>query len=94
MENQTIFREIEQTGEQFKEQFKLLAEKAQKGMDSKVQSAKFEAAYALTVSKSQRNKTMGDVKEIRNGLWQEALSKANGDSHKASIFYEKLCDFP
>ncbi len=94
MQNQTIFREIEQTGEQFKAKFKELAEKAQKGMDSKVQSAKFEAAYALTVPKSQRSKTMAEVKEVRNELWQEALMKANGDSNKATIFYDKLCDFP
>lgn len=91
--NQAIFRDIELAGEQFKQQFRQLAEKAQRGMDSKIQSAKFEAAYALTVSKSQRKLTMGEVKEVRNELWQEAMRKSNNDPKKASAFYDQLCDF-
>lgn len=94
MKNQAIFKDIERAGEEFKEQFKQLAKNAQIGMDSKVQSAKFEAAYALTVSKEQRKITMTEVKEIRGDLWEQAMKKANGDSVKASIFYEKICEFP
>jgi len=92
--NQQVFRDIERTGERLKEQFRRLAERAQSEMNSKVQTTKLEAAYALTVPKEQRRKTMQEVKEVRGELWEEALKKADGDVNKAYIFYENLCDFP
>lgn len=75
-------------------EFKELAVKAQNAMDSKMQSAKFEAAYALSVSKEQRIKTMKEVKGVRQELWEIALKKSNGDVNGACDVYEKLCAFP
>jgi hypothetical protein len=91
---QNIFENIEKTGEDFKQQFKELAIKAQKSMDSQINSTKFEAAYALSVSKKQRLQTVKEVKEVRTELWQEALKKANGNTNDASEIYENLCAFP
>jgi membrane-associated HD superfamily phosphohydrolase len=93
-ESQNIFKNIELTGEKFKQEFKELAEKAQMAMNSQMNNSKFEAAYALFVNKKQRMKTMSEVKEVRNELWQEALKKSNGDVNDASEIYEKLCSFP
>ena len=93
-ESQNIFKNIEIAGEKFKQEFKELAAKAQTAMDSQINSSKFEAAYALSVNKKQRMKTMAEVKEIRNKLWQEALKKSNGNINDASEIYEKLCAFP
>jgi len=89
-----IFSNIEKTGEQFKQQFNELAVKAKKAIESNVNSMKFEASYALTVPKAQRVKTMNEVNEVRESLWNDALKKANGDTNKAISFYEELCDFP
>ncbi len=91
--NHDIFNDIERTGEQLKQEFRKLSEQAQKKIESQVESAKFEAAYALRVSKENRKKTMQDVKEVRNDLWKQALDKANGDTKKALTFYDELCAF-
>ena len=93
-ESQNIFKNIELTGERFKEEFKELAMKAQRAMDTQINTSKFEAAYALSVSKKQRLQTMTEVEEVRNELWQESLKKANGNVNDASKIYEKLCAFP
>ena len=93
-ESQNIFKNIELTGEKFKQEFKQLAIKAQVAMDTQVNTSKFEASYALSVSKKQRVQTMKEVKEVRNELWQESLKKASGDVNVASEIYEKLCAFP
>lgn len=93
-ESEIIFKNIELTGERFKQEFKELAAKAQVVMDAQVNISKFEAAYALSVSKKQRLQTMKEVKEVRNELWQESLKKANGNIRDASEIYEKLCAFP
>jgi len=92
--SENIFTNIERTGENFKEQFKELALKAQKSMDSKIQSAKFVAAYASSVSKEQRVKTMKQVKEVRQELWEKALKKANGNTRNTCDIYDDLCAFP
>ena len=93
-ESKNIFKNIELAGERFKQEFKQLAIKAQVAMDTQINTSKFEAAYALSVSKKQRLQTMKEVKEVRNELWQESLKKANGDVNVASEIYEKLCAFP
>jgi len=90
---ENIFTNIERTGEQFKEQFKELALKAQGAMDKQVNYAKFEAAYALSVNKKQRVETMKQVKEVRQELWEEALKKSNGDVDDACNVYDDLCAF-
>ena len=92
--SQNIFKDIERTGENFKQQFKELEERARKDINSRVQSTKFEAAYALSVSKKQRLQTMKEVKEVRDELWEEVLRKANGNTNDASEIYEKLCASP
>ena len=94
IQRQEIFKEIEKTGEQFKQEFINLSRIAQKRIESQIQSTKLEAAYALTINKKQRAKTMSDVKNIRNELWKQSLDKANGDSKKATIFYDEICAFP
>ena len=88
-----VFGSINKTGEEFKQQFKELSESAQRSIDSQVNCAKFEVAYALTVSKKVRAKTMTEVKEVREMLWKDALKKAKGDSKKACVFYKDSCDF-
>jgi hypothetical protein len=93
-ESQNIFENIELMGEGLKQEFKELAEEAQKVMDSQINTSKFGAAYTLSVSKQQRLKTMDEVSEVRGELWQESLKKANGDVSDASEIYEKLCAFP
>ena len=55
--------------------------------------SKFEEVYVLSVNKRQILKTMDEVKEVRNELWQEALNKSNGNVNEASEIYEKLCNF-
>ena len=94
MQKQQFFEDIEKTGEHLKQEFRKLSEQGQKRIDSQIQSAKFEGVYALTVVKSKRTKTMSELNEIRNDLWKQALEKASGDSKKAFIFYDELCDFP
>lgn len=89
-----IIKDINETGEEVKQQFKELSEKAQKRIDSKVNCAKFEAIYALTVSKKERKQTMKEVKEVRSDLWKEALKKAKGDTKTAYAFYKESCSFP
>ena len=89
-----IFKNIDITGERYIEQFKELAKNAQHAMATQVNAAKLEASYALTVSKEQRTKTMAEVKEVRNELWQNALKEANGDIKIASDVYDRLCVFP
>ena len=93
-EKKEIFKNIEVTGEKYIEQFKELAKNAQYAMATQVNTAKLEASYALTVSKEQRTKTMAQVKEVRNELWQNALKEANGDIKIASDVYDRLCVFP
>ena len=93
-ESQNIFKNIELTGEKFKQEFQELAVKAKMAMNSQMNTSKFEASYTLSVSKKQRVQTMSEVKEIRNELWQESLKKANGNVNDASEIYEKLCAFP
>ena len=93
-ESDNIFKNIELTGERFKQQFQELATRAQMAMNSQMNTSKFEAAYALSVLKKQRVKTMDEVKEVRNELWQEALKKSNGNINDASEIYERLCAFP
>ena len=93
-ESQNIFKNIELTGEKFKQEFQELAVKAQMAMNSQMNTSKFEASYALSVSKKQRVQTMNEVKEVRNELWQEALKKSNGNINDASEIYERLCAFP
>lgn len=94
MQNQEIFNDIDQAGELMKKQLVELSAKLKRNFDTHIQSAKFEAAYAITVNKAQRNKTMNEVKEVRNDLWKQALDKAKGDTKKAYVFYDELCDFP
>jgi len=94
MQNQEIFNDIDQAGELMKKQLVELSAKLKKNFDTRIQSAKFEAAYAITVNKAQRNKTMNEVKEVRSDLWKQALDKANGDTKKAYVFYDELCGFP
>jgi len=93
MQNQEIFKDIEQAGQLMKQQLVELSDKLKKNFDTCIQSAKFEAAYAITLTKEQRSKTMNDVKKVRNDLWKQALDKANGDAKKAYVFYDELCDF-
>ena len=93
-ESQNIFKNIDLTGEKFKQEFQELAVKAHMAMNSQMNTSKFEASYALSVNKKQRIQTMTQVKEIRNELWQESLKKANGNVNGASEIYEKLCAFP
>ena len=93
-ESENIFKNIELTGERFIQQFQQLATKAQLAMNSQVNTSKFEASYALSVTKKQRMQTMNEVKEVRKELWQEALEKSNGNINVASEIYEKLCAFP
>jgi protein-disulfide isomerase-like protein with CxxC motif len=88
-----VFNNIEQTGENFKQQFEKLMSIAQKRIDSQVNCAKFEAAYGLSISKKERQKTMKDVKEIRKELWKEALNKAKGKSTDAYEIYCEICSF-
>ena len=91
---QEVFRNIEKTGEGFKEQFEQLTQLAKKRIDSQVNCSKFEAVYGFTVSKKERQKTMKDLREVRNELWKDALKKAKGDVKKAYAFYDKDSSFP
>ena len=93
MQNQEIFKDIEQAGQLMKQELVELSAKLKKNFDTCIQSAKFEAAYATTLTKGQRIKTMNEVKEVRNDLWKQALDKANGDTKKAHVFYDEFCDF-
>jgi len=89
-----IFKKIETTVDKFKQELQELAVRARIAMNSQMNTLKFEAAYALSVSKKQRLKTMKEVKDVRSELWQESLKKANGNVSEASEIYEKLCVFP
>lgn len=93
-DSNAIFKNIEQTADAYKHQFKKLAERAEKAMNSQLNSAKFEAAYALSVAKDKRSLTMKQVKAVREELWKEALKNAKGNAKIAHASYEKLCDFP
>lgn len=93
-ESENIFRNIEVIGERLKQEMKEMSLKAQKIMDNQIDTSKFEAAYALSVSKKQRIKTREEVKEVRKSLWEEALKKTNGNINDACEMYEKLCAFP
>jgi len=88
-----VISEINQTGETLKNDFAQLAKSAQKKIDSQVVSANFEAVYGLTTTKKQRKKTMGDVKEVREELWANALKKAKGNTNDAYDLYCKSCSF-
>ena len=94
MESENVFRGIEQTGERFKQEFAILAEKAKRAIESKVNTAKLETAYRISVNKEERIKTMDEVKKVREELTNNALKKANGDTKIAASFYEDTCDFP
>lgn len=89
-----IFKEIELTGEQIKEQMAEFQEVMRKKIDAQVNIAKFEAAYAFNVPKSQRIKTMEAVKKVRKEMWDEALKKANGDKELAYNYYMEENSFP
>lgn len=93
-----VFNDIERTGEelneQLKGQMKEFGELMKKKIDAQVNFAKFEAAYGFSVSKKERAKTMKEVKEVRQELWNEALKKANGDTKNAYSFYKMNCSFP
>ena len=89
-----VFNDIERTGEQIKEQMKEFEMVMKKKIDAQVNCAKFEAAYGFNISKNDRAKTMKDVKEVRQELWNKALKKANGDTKGAYSFYKKTCSFP
>ena len=89
-----IFKNIERTGEEIKEQMAEFQEIMKKRIDAHVNLAKFEAAYAFNVPKKQREKTMRQLKEVRQEMWSEALKKANGDTKLAYSFYKKACTFP
>lgn len=91
--NQDIFRDIERTGEELKEELKGFVIDAQKIIDMQVNCSKFEAVYALTVSKKEREKTIKEVKEIRQGLWKESLKKAKGNPKNAYALYKEICAF-
>lgn len=88
-----LFENLEQTEENLKgdiEDFVILAKKK---IESQLNRVRFEAAYGLSLSKKQREKTMQEVKEVRAELWKEALEKANGDTKKAYAFYKSSCSF-
>lgn len=89
-----IFKEIELTGEQIKEQMKEFEAVMKKRIDVQVNLTKFEAAYAFNVPKSQRTKTMEAVKKVRKEMWKEALKKANGDTKLAYSIYMEENTFP
>lgn len=93
-ESRNIFKNIELTGEKFKQEFQELAVKAKRTMNSQMNTLKFEASYALSVSKKQRMQTIAEIKEVRNELWQKSLKKAKGNVNDAFEIYEKLCAFP
>jgi hypothetical protein len=91
-----MFKDINLVGKEIKQEFEDLSVKAQKFIsifNSRMNSSKFEIAYAFSVSKKQRLQTMKDVKEVRSKLWAEALKKANGNVNVAYDVYKKLCDF-
>ena len=94
MESENVFRGIEQTGERFKQEFAVLAEKAKRAIESKVNTAKLETVYRISVKKEERVKTMSEVKKVREELAGDALKKAKGDTKIATSFYEDACDFP
>ncbi len=93
-----VFNDIERTGEelneQLKGQMKEFGELMKKKIEAQVNFAKFEASYGFNVSKKEREKTMKEVKEVRQEMWNEALKKANGDTKNAYSFYIKDCSFP
>lgn len=93
-----VFNDIERTGEKLNEQLKGQMIEFQvimkKRIDAQVNLAKFEAAYGFNVSKKQREKTMKQVKEVRQEMWKEALKKANGDKELAYTFYMEENSFP
>lgn len=88
-----VFNTIEETGEDIKKQIGVLIGVARKKIDSQVNCAKFEAAYGLSVSKKEREKTMREVQEIRKELWKKALDKADGKTTDAYEIYCELCSF-
>lgn len=85
--------DLERTGELLKQEFKQLSELAQQRIDSKINCAKFEGIYGITVSKQQRVQTMKNVREVRASLWNESLKKAQGNPKIAYSFYKEICDF-
>ena len=94
-----LFNDIEKTGKELKEELKeefgrLLNKKINSRIDSQINASKFEAVYALTVSKKEREKTMSEVKEVRSEGWKKALKEANGDEAKAYSIYKKVNAFP
>lgn len=72
---------------------KVVLEKAEKQTNSNIYLPKFESVYAKSVSKDKREKTMKELKDIRERLWKKSLEKANGDTNLAFSFYEEACDF-
>ncbi len=88
-----LIHDLEKTGENLKSQMKNQLIKSIVTIDSRVNSAKFEVIYSFAVDKKEREKTMGEVKEVRSDLWTEALRKADGNVNDAYIFYKELCYF-
>lgn len=95
--NEPFFKEvikgIEETGEDLKQSFRELSEIAQKKIEAKTNSSKFEATYSMLVSKKQRLKTMKEVREVRSELWVNALKEAKGDVKTAYSFYKRDSSF-
>ncbi|MAG01776.1 hypothetical protein CMI42_00405 [Candidatus Pacearchaeota archaeon] len=94
-----LFNDIEKTGEELKEELKeefgrLLNNKINSRIDSQISASKFEAVYAFSVSKEEREKTMAEVKEVRSEGWKKALKEANGDEEIAYEIYKKANVFP
>ncbi len=93
-----LLNDIENTGNELKEELKdeleRLKNKINSRINSQINASKFEAIYALTVSKKEREKTMKDVKEVRLESWKKALKEANGDEEKAYAIYKKINTFP
>lgn len=89
-----VFSDIEKTGEQLKEQIKGFETIIKKKIDAQINCAKFEASYGFSTSKRDRIKTMKEVKEVRQELWNDALKRAKGDTKLAYSFYKDICSFP
>jgi hypothetical protein len=88
-----VFGDIEKTGENAKSQVEELLDVTLKKIDSQVNCGKFEAAYCFSVSKEEREKTMKEIKEVREKLWKEALKRARGKVNDAYDIYCQICSF-
>ncbi|MDD5417316.1 MAG: hypothetical protein PHW96_00315 [Candidatus Nanoarchaeia archaeon] len=48
---------------------------------------KFEMLYAVTVPKTQREKTVKQIRTLRDTEWKKAIKEADGDEQKAFAIY-------